>query len=153
MPSFVVFFKCLQIKPKTQPTMNSGNAAAANPQPHLSSRKLFQAYCKPDCPYSQAAIELFTKNGFAPPKHVDIFVTDNPATLAQMTGNPLATTFPQIYLKRKNLIGGFDALKKYFKRFNGEGESDDGSGSDDESGSGSGSDDDGSGSGSGSQSD
>ena len=131
--------------------MNSGNAAAANPQPHLSSRKLFQAYCKPDCPYSQAAIELFTKNGFAPPKHVDIFVTDNPATLAQMTGNPLATTFPQIYLKRKNLIGGFDALKKYFKRFNGEEGSDgDGSGSDSESVSGS---DEGSGSGSDSQSD
>lgn len=121
------------------------------PPPHLSSRKLFQAYCKPGCPYSQAAVELFTKNGFAPPKHVDIFVTDDAAQLPQLTGNPLAVTFPQIYLKRKNLIGGFDALKKYFKRFNGEGSGDDGnSGSDSESVSGS--DDDGSGSGSGSDS-
>jgi len=120
-----------------------------NPPPHLSSRKLFQAYCKPGCPFSQAAVELFTKNGFAPPKHVDIFVTDDAAQLPQLTGNPLATTFPQIYLKRKNLIGGFDALKKYFKRFNGEEGSDD-DGSDSESVSGS---DDGSGSGSDSQSD
>jgi len=131
--------------------MNGRNNAPPPPPPHMSSRKLFQAYCKPGCPYSQAAIELFTKNGFAPPKHVDIFVTEDAAQLPQLTGNPLAATFPQVYLKRKNLIGGFDALKQYFKRFNGDDddESESGSGSDSVSGS----DDDDNDSGSGSQSD
>jgi len=108
----------------------------------MSSQKLFTVYVKDGCPYSAKALDLLKVHEFGK-EDVKVVRLATKEELEKATGG--LKTFPQVYFhpnspNKKTLIGGYDKLEPFLKRYKEALEEDSVSGSDDDfSGSGSGS--------------
>lgn len=98
---------------------------SAAPAPHTKSKKLFFIYAKPGCPYSSDAVKLLTSNKFPPPKYTEVHALSSLDDLRKYVAGDderkqQDVKFPQVFLKSKHRIGGYDELVKFFQRYNDE---------------------------------
>lgn len=108
--------------------------------PHAKSKKLFFVYAKPGCPFTNDAVALLKTNNFPPPKYTEVHPLSSIEELRHFVAGDnerkqQEVKFPQVFLKGKHRIGGYDELVKFFQRYNDEvadsdSDTDSGSGSD-----------------------